>query len=226
MVEKIIKIDLSPQSTQLIKTLKDKTDKEKFLKALDAQFKKEANLTKTHIVRNFLSGNPLKRRSGNLAKSIVGSSLGIKSKTPGYKIGVLRGPSLAYASTQEFGTKGKNPDSPISTITPKRAKALAMPLGPALTRAGVRRRESPKDWENLKFIPFRNSGVAVGALYDEEDLAEMKEAGLTLRSIPAYYLLLRKVDINPVFYISKSVDARLPKTVANINKAIQDFFKL
>lgn len=52
-----------------------------------------------------------------------------------------------YAKTHELGTVGAGGTMP--DIVPVTAKALAIPLEPAMTPAGVPRRPGPRDWEGL-----------------------------------------------------------------------------
>jgi len=57
------------------------------------------------VVKTKLSGQYLKRRTGILAKSIVGVVV-TRGGLPAITIGIFSGPALAYAGVQEFGTIG------------------------------------------------------------------------------------------------------------------------
>lgn len=165
--------------------------KRKFYRTTLPFFKRQALLGASHIVKNFLSGQRLKRRSGQLARSTEGRVQRFGG-LPAIRIGVFRGPALAYARVQEYGTVGKGGTLP--TITPKRAKALAIPVGPALTPTGQSRFRGPTHTPvDLKFVPFRSSGVAVGGLFEEQSLEE----AITLKDARMWYLLVSEVDIPP-----------------------------
>lgn len=224
MAQQSFRIFLDDQSKRKLNNLARRTSKLEFIKDLKKVVSIEAGQITKSIRRNYLSGNPLHRRTGNLASGIVSSSIISKTGLPGIKVGVLRGPALKYYLTQNYGTKGLNPDSPIDDIVPRRAEAMAIPVGPALTSSGVRKRISPTSWDNLKFIPFRNSGVAIGALYDADDLASLRGEGLTLSDIPQYYLLVLQVRMKPTLFMEKAIAARLPQSVSNITYFINNYF--
>lgn len=120
-------------------------------------------------------------RTGNLKRSIIGRGELIDG-APAMRVGVFSGPSLRYAGVQEHGTKGKNPLSPYPTIRPKRGKALAIPVGPALNASGVPRFVSARQYrsprggkigaDSLRFVPI-NRGRLLGVLIDPSyDAAE------------------------------------------------------
>ena len=91
----------------------------------------------TDVVRNFLSGQALKVRSGTLRRSVYPIY-----EERGNKVfsGVAFG--VKYAKTH-IGRKGT-----YEIIKPKRTKFLAIPMGEALTPAGVSRYRSPRDVPN------------------------------------------------------------------------------
>ena len=193
--------------------------KEAVYEALDKEFGRLAARAAAHVIRTKVSGQRLGVRSGTLRRSIVGRSVRING-FPTIRVGVIKGPALKYAAVQEVGTKGANPESPIPTIRPKKGKALAIPLDPVKTRAGVARFNSPRQQPNLKFVPFRSSGVAVGALYTKEEMEKLKgNPSMTLRDIQASWLLLRKVDIPPKYFIRDGMLEMMPQ----ITKEIADF---
>ena len=142
------------------------------------------------------------------------------------KIGILRGPALKYAGVLDEGTVGKGGKLP--TIVPKSGKALAFPVDEALTPAGVDRYGGPRNYPGaLKFIPYRKSGVAIGALYDAADLAKelkraKKEARLvSLSNVKRLYVLLRKLDIAPTHFLQRGFDQYLPE----FSQALADYLK-
>ncbi len=166
----------------------------------------------------------LHRRDGTLARSIVGVGVTYEG-APAFRVGVLSGPALKYAGVQEYGTKGKNPASPYDTIRPRRAKALAMPGPAALTPAG-RLKEAfgggPRARDDLKFVPFRRSTVAIGALYTREELERVRDsAGATnFRDAKAAYILLRQTDLPAHHYLRRPTLAEVPHIAARLADAL------
>lgn len=96
-------------------------------------------MLKRYIKQRKLSGQVLKVRSGRLRNSIA-SSVSIIGKAV---VGVV-GTNVPYAKTHEFG----------ATITPKRGKYLAIPIGGALTPAGVPRGR-PRDFADTVVVNTR-----------------------------------------------------------------------
>ena len=196
----MIELSLTKESLAYIDCLLEHLGKERLYGEIDRFFDRQSSIVARKVTVSAFRGL-LKTRTGNLSRSILGRGERLAG-VPALRIGIFRGPALRYAGVQEFGTKGKNPDSPYDTIKPKKAKALAIPEGKALTPAGVPRFESPRGYPGqLRFIPFRR-GIAVGALYDEKDVARAEKKGvLNLDDIKKVYLLLRRVDIAPKHYL-------------------------
>jgi hypothetical protein len=185
---------------------------------LDRFFDKIALWVAGQITKNKLSGNPVNRRTGNLARSVTGRAVREKGML-GFRVGIFRGPALRYAGVIEYGTKGYNSQSPYNTIRPKKAKALAMPVNDALTPAGVSRYQGPRDYAKargeLTFIPFKRGSGAIGALYTEKELL----AGETdFSNAKAAYILLKKADIRPRWYLKYGVMNALPGVVTRLSK--------
>ena len=213
-----IKISASGQKT--IDKLITNLGREKLFKLLDKLFNKQSLIAAGHVSRTMLSGQRLKRRTGTLAKSVTGTGLRIDG-IPAMRVGIFRGPALKYAGPQELGTKGKNPESPYGTILPKKGKALAIPLGPALTPAGVEKYGGPRNFPGeLHFIPFRQSGIAVGALYSDVEYEVARHFGI--REAQAAYLLLRKVDLKPKYYLRDGFRNYMPMFAKELNKYLKD----
>lgn len=185
-----------------------------------------------HIIKKYLSGQVLRRRTGALARSIVGRGVYVDG-IPAIRCGIFRGPSLRYAGPQEYGTKDISPGSPYPVIKPVKAKALAFPPegSPVLTPAGVPRIRSPREYKQrfgaeLRFVPFRNSRIAIGALYDERDLAKVgrkvirDKSGrflngedrriLSLKDIRKVYILARQTSLHPRLYLFNGMIDNLP----------------
>lgn len=160
MTESAISIDLTPESKSLINRLLARIGKEKLYEAITGFFGQQSLIAAGLISR--LVAQTLRQR-GNLARSIIGRGERI-DQVPAVRVGVFEGPSLQYAGVQEYGTKGKNPESPYPTIKPKRAKALAVPIDSSLTASGVPKFDSVRDDKrDLKYIPINRYPV-VGKL--------------------------------------------------------------
>jgi hypothetical protein len=152
-------------------------------------FARLASRAAAHVVRTELSGQSLKRRTGALARALVGVAVMVRG-VPGMRLGVFRGPAVAYAGIQERGGR----------ILPKNARALAIPVGDALTPAGVSRYGSPRNYPGaLKFLPARGSKPnVVGILYDP------------FRDLRALYILLKWVDLPARHYLRNGMRTFVP----------------
>lgn len=224
------RISIDRDSIKLLENFEKLADREFLLDALDRFFQRQANIVAGRISRDFLSGQRLKRRTGTLARSIVGQSVRTGG-IPGFRVGIFKGPALRYAAVQEFGTKGKDPSSPIPTIKPKKAKALAVPNpdGPAVTRAGVSRFDGPRQFpQELRFIPFRDSRIAVGGLYLQSSILQERQAAqqegrkVNLRNVKLVYFLLKKVDITPQHYLRDGMEENLLEVANDLVKFLRD----
>ena len=176
------------------------------------------------ITKGQLSGQVLKRRTGSLARSIVGRGE-LVDGLPALRVGVLKGPAERYAAVQEFGTVSKGGELP--DIVPREAKALAIPVGPALTPAGVNRFGNPRDQPRgtYQLIPFGRGSRGLNAtagLFRTRDLTREYEASkrqhreFDLGNVAAYYLLLRRVGIRPKRFLRNGFAAELPNLVADL----------
>ena len=113
-----------------------------------------------------------------------------------------------HALIHEFGTRGAGGTLP--DITPKRAKALAWPVGPALTPAGVPREPGPRSYPDLFFLEFEGGGNVFGGLFQDEG----GEPEL-------YFLLARKSAIPPRLGMRLTFEKQQPKITREIADAIQ-----
>jgi len=199
MAEEQVTIKLSKGSEKLLRELEGRWGKERLYASINQFFDRRAQIVAGRISKSRLSGDPIKRRTGNLARSIIGRGELIGG-LPAMRVGVFRGPALRYAGVLEYGTRGLNPESPYPTIVPKRARALAVPVegGPALTPAGVERFGGPRNFpQPLHFVPVLR-GRLVGFL--KTDAGE------------SAYMLLKSVDIAPRFYLRDGFIETLPET--------------
>ena len=138
----------------------------------------------------------MKVRSGRLWSSLRSE---VKSTSTGLDVRLMAGGSTAggqvtYARVQERG----------DTITPKRAKMLAIPLPLAKTPAGVSRYKSPRDVDGLVLI---RSGAG--------NLILLKPG------VGPYYVLKRKVTIRPKWYLRDAMRTAAKKMPAEVRKAFK-----
>ena len=190
-----VEFKVDPRTARFVRSLEG-TRREKVYQSLDRFFGRQAAEIATHVIRTKLSGQLLNRRTGQLAQGTIGMAHR-SGGVPGLKVGVLRGPARAYAHVQEDG----------ATIRPKTAKALAIPQGPALTPAGVDRYGSPRNFPGeLRFIPFRDSGVAVGGLFTD--------SGVGLGELA--YVLVREVRIEGVKFLHEGFYEKLPGLIRDL----------
>lgn len=219
----IFEFRLDAKSVELLKRLQEMTKPGVVEQYLLRFMDREGQLLAAQVVKTRLSGpasggNGLRRRTGSLARSIMGRGEMVNG-VPGIRFGSLRGPALKYVALQEYG----------GTIVPKSAKNLAVPVNDALTPAGVPRKPGPRDWGRLRFIPFRRGGNVVGALYTEREYAKIRAAIRSksfnsLRSYRALYLLLKRVRIEPKAFLRKGLEAYLPELRQNLTKFITALF--
>jgi len=101
---------------------------------------KGVKLAAGKVVRDYLSGQSLKRRTGSLARAIDGWLEGDFEGVVGVKSNSTVGKYAWLLSDEE------------KTIRPKRAKFLAIPIGEGLTPAGVARFSSPRDVPDGFFV--------------------------------------------------------------------------
>jgi len=108
--------------------------------ACSAGLEKGVKIAAGNVIGNHLTGQSLKRRTGNLARAVDGW---LESDTDGV-VGVGEGTAVdRYAWL--LGDEDK-------TITPKKAKFLTIPIGEGLTPSGVARYKSPREVEGGFFI--------------------------------------------------------------------------
>jgi len=229
MSKSILTIEMKPQDRRRLDQLLRDLAPAQIFALFKELFDQLGSRAAGFIVKNYLSGQLLKVRTGSLRRSLTGRAVSLHG-VPALRVGIFRGPTVAYAGVQEFGTRGVNPSSPYPDIVPRRAKALAIPLdkehggsGRALTPAGVARYVSPRDYPTpLRFIPFRRSGVAVGALYDPEDLPD--HGPVDLGAARATYLLLRRVRITPKHYLWRGLQFFLPEIAKGVHDTLKGVF--
>ena len=217
-----LSIALDPASRSYLRRVARSSQSGVFRQRVLDLFDRQATVVAGRISRQFLSGQLLRRRTGSLARSVVGRGE-LVGGAPGFRVGVLTGPSLRYAPAQEYGTRGLEPDSPIPTIRPTGGrKALAIPEGKALTPAGVTRAEyasGPRPLgDKLAFIPvFR--GRLVGLLVTRSSLQRAQQLAarqqgpgvrVDLGQLDVVFRLVRSVDLRGKHYLRRGVTEALP----------------
>lgn len=218
MASSPLTLKLSPESRRALKELEQSSKREIAFSRLLRVFQRNGRLAAASISRRMQQGEPLQARTGGsgLAGAITHDASLIEGR-PGVSVGIFQGTILQYAGVQEFGTQGEDPSSPYPTIVPKKAKALAMPVGKALTEGGVARYQSPTQFPGeLTFAPYKNGESAIGGLYPEKDLAKERQAAKrekrkpTLRNVEAAFVLLKKVDLKPRRFLRSGMLQQLP----------------
>ena len=174
--------------------------------AVSISFRQASTKIGGFIAKKFLSGQVLRRRTGNLARSVEGRYEEVDG-LPIIRVGVFRSPAREYAKIHEFG----------GVIKPKKARSLAVPVGSkAVTPAGVPRYASPREYPGeLQFIPILRGNV-VGILVDPKERRKADEGRMK-----ATYLLLRRVKVKPRPYLRPGVMAYLPELVKDVNRGIR-----
>lgn len=109
-----------------------------------------AKIAAGHVVSEHLSGQDLKRRTGDLARAVDGWMEGDTEAVIG-----VRENSAVDRYAWILGDEQK-------TITPKNSKFLAIPIGEGLTSAGAARFKSPREVEGGFFIRSKKGQLLFG----------------------------------------------------------------
>ena len=110
------------------------------LEGADEGLGKGVKLAATAVVRDYLSGQSLKRRSSMLADAVDGWMEGTLEGVVG-----VREDAGVNAYKWLLGSEDR-------TIVPKNSKFLAIPIGEGLTPSGVPRYRSPRDVKDGFFV--------------------------------------------------------------------------
>jgi phage gpG-like protein len=165
-------------------------------------FRKRLALAQRQMIEN-VSGRILKRRSGTLARSIAftleETSTGLKGE-----VGVTKeGPAQRYAGIHITG----------GTITPRRARYLAIPLAPAaLTPAGVPRFSSPRQVSGLFVIRSKAGNLLLVRRHR--------------RGLQPFFLLVRSVTIPQRDYFSGPRQELIVSVKADLVEFLKELFTL
>lgn len=208
----VFEFSVDDRSKRRLRELAKQFEPTEFLNRLFQIMDTLGSIVAGKVIEEGLSGRSggfgLARRTGALARSVQGRGVRING-IPAIKVGVFRGPALAYAGIQETG----------GTIKPVRAKALAIPVGPALTPSGVPRFSGPRAL-NLRFLPFRR-GIAVGKLVDEKEAKQAQDRGGSPYDARAFYILMTKVEIPASRWLSGPIRANIPFIAAQLEDLIR-----
>lgn len=168
-----LRVGLSKDTARLIRNAKIALTGEALSNEVVKFFGREAagvvrTIVTEHLVGGVTTSTTRRRRSGELARSLRGTGL-VDDGFPSIQVGSF---GLAYARAQ-LGDED-------TIITPKRGKALTIPLAPALTPTGrLKGGKGARDYgDQLQFVPFKRTGANIfGALYFKKDLkAAQKKA--------------------------------------------------
>ena len=152
-----------------------------------------ANYIIEHHMTGSASDTVLGTRSGFLKKST--RALDVTETLGKIKGGVGFG---VHYGVVHFVDKGK-----ITTIKPKGHPYLAIPIGPALTAAGVAKKSGPREWTGLSFMR-RKAG---------------KNPLLIMSGIP-YYVLVKEVSIKARIHPIDILNANKDRIADGFGKAI------
>lgn len=162
-----------------------------------------------------LAGSAAPRsRSGGLRRSFRSQTVGKGS------VDTLRGEMFSVggivAWAQEYGTKGRNPRSPIATIRPKKANGwLTIPLRGALTKSGraSQGRASARNFKDTFFLKSKKGNLLI---------VQRKGKGKAAKIIPLF-VLKKSVDLYPRLGMRDTFDevvgARFQR---DLSKAVAD----
>lgn len=193
----------------------------------------ELRATLGKVIQGKLSGNPLHRRSGNLARSGFADAASVQDGAIG-KIGF----DAVYARIQEIGTVGKGGEMP--DIVPRNVTFLTIPLAAAMTPAGVAR-GGIRSFPNVVFRRIKPgqeftdpSGFEVkpGMLvaFQQAVVGQQKARGIQVKQLEAkiartgkaavsffsplnqipLFVLVRKASIMPKHYLLPTLKEDLP----------------
>jgi len=178
-------------------------------KATKTGFKTWGTTTLGKFVGQRLAGRPgLKKRTGDLSRSFFFKTTG--TMVDGNVVGSFYTRSK-YAAIHEFG----------KTITPKKAKRLAVPVpnGPALTAAGVNKYKSPLRTTLPKSHHFFVHKADSGKLYllgvDKND-ADAEPV--------AWFRLQLSATIKPRMHLRKTISAERDNLINRLGDSCRGLF--
>lgn len=120
------------------------------LQACSEGLAKGTKIAAGNVVSNYLTGQSLKRRTGNLARAVQGWLDGPLDGVVGVRDDAAVAKYKWLLSDEE------------KTIVPKRSKFLAIPIGENLTGAGVAKFSSPRQVQDGFFIKSKTGQLLFG----------------------------------------------------------------
>lgn len=144
----MIQLEMGPGFTQAARELGSMGTK--LVEAASEGLSKGVKIAAGNVASNYLTGQSLKRRTGQLARSVDGWL-----ETPLDGVVGVRDDAGVEAYKWLLGDEEK-------TITPKRAKFLTIPIDEGLTGAGVARYSSPRQVPDGFFIKTKSGQLLFG----------------------------------------------------------------
>jgi hypothetical protein len=157
------------------------------------------------FTRERLKGGGVRMRSGSLARSFNYNVLDQAGK-----LTLVVWSTSKYARLQEFGTKGL----PGGVLRPKNARALAIPVGPALTPSGVSKFTSPRQVAGLQVFKPRFKLPFLG----------MVGRGKKAMRVTPWFLLRKSVKIEGNMKLFITWKEQAPGVIPMMAKAADDSF--
>lgn len=111
-----------------------------------------------------------------------------------------------YWKTHEYGAQG------VNAIKAKPGKALAIPVGPSLTPAGVAKYKSPRDVPDLFMLKYKRANTG-------KQIVLAKVQG---RKLVVYFILVKKVEVKPRLGMRKMWYEKLPGVIPILQEEIMD----
>ncbi len=225
MPEYKFEFDVSSKAADALGELSVEWSPARIAKLLTRQLNIEVGGLREHIIATQMQGQSgLHYRSGRLAKAIQGRITEVQG-LPVLQIGVFSGPALAYAGVLNEGTKSVNSESPYPhrngpSIRSTRGKGalLAIPVNQAVGANGRAKRSSPRAYKDLKFVKLaKRKDNVVGLL-----VKVRRGVKTTFDRSSVYYILVKRIDIKPSFYLQKGLRTYMPRLTKNLERAIVD----
>lgn len=144
----MIQLEMGPEFTNTVRELGGMGTA--LLEACSDGLASGVKIASGNVVRNYLSGQALNRRTGNLARSIDGWMDGLLDGVVGVR------DDAAVAKYKWLLTDEQR------TIVPKNSKFLTIPIGENLTGAGVARFSSPRQVPDGFFLRTKSGKLLFG----------------------------------------------------------------
>ncbi len=144
----MIQLEMGPNFQQVVKELGSMGAA--VVDASSEGLKEGVKYAAGRVVKDYLSGQSLKRRTGQLARAVDGWMAGPLEGV----VGVREGAAVDKYKWL-LGDESK-------TITPKKSKFLAIPIGEGLTGAGVPRYASPRQVPGGFFVRTKAGNLLFG----------------------------------------------------------------